>query len=279
MTDRNYLTIGELARRVGVTVRTIQYYDQQGLLSPSAKGPQNQRLYTDDNVKDLYRILTLKYLGLSLAQIKSDAALYREPAALQELADEQMDAIEEQFQSLFKRMTTLRSLHDESLDDASVNWEAMADTIERCQGESQFFWRLTCIRDDAPASEEAAENQVARGESVSKWHELIADTIRLMPAGEPVDSERNRELAKRYLELDMEQDTARAAGAAKHHLTYLPWGPPHGTSYPRSVSASMAPPKGEAATKKGYAYARVVDDDEQVQPQVRPLLPGRRGGH
>ena len=66
MTDQNYLTIGELARRVGVTVRTIQYYDQQGLLSPSAKGPQNQRLYTDDNVKDLYRILTLKYLGLSL---------------------------------------------------------------------------------------------------------------------------------------------------------------------------------------------------------------------
>ena len=55
-----YLTVGELARRVGVTVRTIQYYDQQGLLSPSAKGPQNQRLYTDDNVQVLYRILTLK---------------------------------------------------------------------------------------------------------------------------------------------------------------------------------------------------------------------------
>ena len=139
---------------------------------------------------------------------------------------------------------------------------------------------------------------MTRGESVSKWHELIADTIRLMPAGEPVDSERNRELAKRYLELDMEQDTARAeqnfilmeniaphAGgdgsfdelrqAVFDHLEAIP----HGTSYPRSVSASMAPPKGEAATKKGYAYARVVDDDEQVQPQVRPLLPGRRGGH
>ena len=39
-------------------IRDSQYYDQQGLLSPSAKGPQNQRLYTDDNVKDLYRILT-----------------------------------------------------------------------------------------------------------------------------------------------------------------------------------------------------------------------------
>ena len=62
MTDRNYLTIGELARRVGVTVRTIQYYDQQGCCRHRRRVPQNQRLYTDDNVKDLYRILTLKYL-------------------------------------------------------------------------------------------------------------------------------------------------------------------------------------------------------------------------
>lgn len=205
MIEPKYLTIGELARRVGVTVRTIQYYDQQGLLSPSAKGPQNQRLYTDDNVKDLYRILTLKYLGLSLAQIKSDAALYRETTAVQKLADEQMDAIEDQFQSLFKRMTTLRSLHDESGALGAVNWETMADTIERCEGESQFFWRLTCIRDDAPV-ETAAEKQVERSEAVSKWHELIADTIRLMPAGEPFDSASNRELAKRYLDLDMTQD-------------------------------------------------------------------------
>ena len=106
-------------------------------------------------------------------------------------------------------MTTLRSLHDESLDDASVNWEAMADTIERCQGDSQFFWRLTCIRDDAPASEEAAENQVARGESVSKWHELIADTIRLMPARRARGQRTKPRVGKRYLELDMEQDTAR----------------------------------------------------------------------
>ncbi len=209
MTDQRYLTVGELARRVGVTVRTIQYYDQQGLLSPSAKGPQNQRLYTDDNVKDLYRILTLKYLGLSLAQVKSDAALFDEAAALQELAGEQMDAIEEQFQALFRRMSTLRALHDEA-GEGMPDWEALASTVERCQGESQFFWRLTCIRDDAPAAETAAEDRIARGESVSQWHELIADTIRLMPAGEAVDSPSNRDLARRYLALDASQDAAAA---------------------------------------------------------------------
>ena len=35
---------GELAEKVGVTVRTIQYYDQENLLKPSAKGSRNQRL-------------------------------------------------------------------------------------------------------------------------------------------------------------------------------------------------------------------------------------------
>ncbi len=209
MTDQRYLTVGELARRVGVTVRTIQYYDQQGLLSPSAKGPQNQRLYTDANVKDLYRIMTLKYLGLSLAQIKSDAGLFDECSALQKLADGQMDAIEDRFQQLFKRMTTLRAVHDLA-GTGAPDWESLAGTVERCQGESQFFWRLTCIRDDA-ADEGEAEDRVARGESVSKWHELIADTIRLMPLREPVDGPRNRDLAKRYISLEEGQETPASA--------------------------------------------------------------------
>ena len=57
MIEPKYLTIGELARRVGVTVRTIQYYDQQGLLSPSAKGPQNQRLYTKLDIHHATRVV------------------------------------------------------------------------------------------------------------------------------------------------------------------------------------------------------------------------------
>ena len=166
-----------------MTVRTIQYYDQQGLLSPSAKGPQNQRLYTDDNVQVLYRILTLKYLGLSLAQIKSDADLFQNPEAVQELAGEQMDDIEESFLRLFKRLSTLRELHDAAAAATEVDWKAMAGVVERCQDEGRFFWRLTCIReDDRP--EASPEDRIKREKAVSKWHELIADTIRLMPAGD-----------------------------------------------------------------------------------------------
>ena len=68
--DQNLMTVGELAARVGVTVRTIQYYDQRGLLHPTCKGEQNLRLYSKADEERLYRIVTLKYLGLSLSEIQ-----------------------------------------------------------------------------------------------------------------------------------------------------------------------------------------------------------------
>lgn len=210
MTEEAYLTVGELARRVGVTVRTIQYYDQQGLLSPSAKGPQNQRLYTEENVQDLYRILTLKYLGLSLSEIKSDAGLFKNSSAFHALTDEKMDNIEKDFQLLFKRLTTMRALLEASNEPSDVDWENMAATIEKNQDDSQFFWRLTCINESG-LSESPEKDKAMREQSVSKWHELIADTIRLMSEQESVDSPANRDLARRYFELDESQETLSAA--------------------------------------------------------------------
>ena len=68
--SQGLMTVGELAARVGVTVRTIQYYDQRGLLHPTCKGEQNLRLYSPADEERLNRIITLKYLGLSLAQIQ-----------------------------------------------------------------------------------------------------------------------------------------------------------------------------------------------------------------
>ena len=67
---RGLMTVGELASRVGVTVRTIQYYDQRGLLHPTCKGEQNLRLYSPADEERLNRIITLKYLGFSLSQIQ-----------------------------------------------------------------------------------------------------------------------------------------------------------------------------------------------------------------
>lgn len=43
---QGYMTVGEVAKKMGVTVRTLQYYDKEGLFSPSAVSEGGRRLYT-----------------------------------------------------------------------------------------------------------------------------------------------------------------------------------------------------------------------------------------
>ena len=64
------MTVGEVAKKMGVTVRTLQYYDKEGLLSPSAESEGGRRLYTDKDLVMLHQIISLKSLGFSLDDIK-----------------------------------------------------------------------------------------------------------------------------------------------------------------------------------------------------------------
>ncbi len=61
--------IGELARRTGLTVRTLHHYDEIGLLSPSYRTGSGHRLYTADDITRLQMIVSLRQLGLSLREV------------------------------------------------------------------------------------------------------------------------------------------------------------------------------------------------------------------
>ncbi|MGH3646062.1 MAG: MerR family transcriptional regulator [Micromonosporaceae bacterium] len=61
--------VGELAEATGLTVRTLHYYDEIGLLTPSARTRTGHRRYADADVQRLYRICLLRRLGLTLEEI------------------------------------------------------------------------------------------------------------------------------------------------------------------------------------------------------------------
>jgi len=204
MSDRDYQTVGQLARKVGTTVRTIQYYDQQGLLSPSAKGPGNQRLYSPEDEKELYRILTLKYLGLSLSDIKEQKDSVSSAAALHELLSQTMESLEEDFQNLVKRLSVLRTLVDQTAQTSVIDWENIAHIVEEGQPDSDFFWHRVEDGSMGPAGMPAVE-QGGRGMAVAKWHELVADAIALLSDHASPDEPRSQALAVRYVELERAQ--------------------------------------------------------------------------
>ena len=59
-------TTGEMAKACGVTVRTVQYYDTRGILTPSALSEGGRRLYDDGDLQKLKVICFLREIGLSI---------------------------------------------------------------------------------------------------------------------------------------------------------------------------------------------------------------------
>ena len=63
-------TAGELAKKLGVSARTVRFYDEKGILRPVGYSEAGYRIYDESSVEKLQKILMLRYLKFSLEQIK-----------------------------------------------------------------------------------------------------------------------------------------------------------------------------------------------------------------
>ena len=71
MKGYNMYTASSIAKIVGTTVRTLQYYDSIGLFTPTDYTDSGYRLYDDDSVQVIREILLYRDLGFPLESIKS----------------------------------------------------------------------------------------------------------------------------------------------------------------------------------------------------------------
>src|SRR6516162_5302197 len=65
------MKVGEVAKRTGLSVRTLHYYDEIGLLQPSTHTESQHRLYGPIELERLQQIKSLRQLGFSLDEIRS----------------------------------------------------------------------------------------------------------------------------------------------------------------------------------------------------------------
>lgn len=93
MGEDRFYTAGEFAKKAGVTIRTIRFYDNKGLLKPSSVSEAGYRLYTDEDFAKLQRILTLKYLGFSLEDVFMSMMNDRDSDYLKKSLDVQMEIV------------------------------------------------------------------------------------------------------------------------------------------------------------------------------------------
>ncbi|WP_244169862.1 MerR family transcriptional regulator [Paenibacillus helianthi] len=63
-------TIGQVAKKVGINIGAIRFYERKGLLEPVVRNEQNNRLYTDDEIGWLIFLKCLRETGMSIEEIK-----------------------------------------------------------------------------------------------------------------------------------------------------------------------------------------------------------------
>jgi len=146
-----YLQIGEVAERLGVTHRTLRFYEEKGLLKPPTRMEGGFRLYSEDDVRRVERIKQLqRLLNVSLAEIKEMVeaeelksqirAEYRRDADVAERREKLQRALaetEKQYALICQKVEQLSAMQDEYAQKIAKyhGWLAQLGSADEATGE------------------------------------------------------------------------------------------------------------------------------------------------
>ena len=199
-----YMTVGEVAKKLGTTVRTLQYYDKEGLLSPSAESEGGRRLYTDKDLVTLHQILSLKSLGFSLDDIKSRLISLETPTDVATALTEQADSIREKIEQLTDSLTAIEQLKAEVLQMQTVNFKAYADIIVNLQMKNGSYYLIKRFDDDTL---DHIRNQFDRESGldfIDRFNRLSDEIVQFQKENVLPESEKCQRVVKEYWGLIME---------------------------------------------------------------------------
>src|SRR5437762_12183381 len=110
MSTPNY-KIGQVASRMGISVRTLHLYDEIGLLAPACRATTGHHLYTDRELTRLQKIVALRRMGFSLNHVRT--VLSGDTAAAFRTLEDQADRLREQIsqqQEILRRVEAVLDL-------------------------------------------------------------------------------------------------------------------------------------------------------------------------
>lgn len=187
---------GVLARRAGITVRTLHHYETIGLLIPSTRSAAGYRLYNLANVKRLHMIQVLTKAGMALAAITD--YLGRETRPLDALLDDQIKLLDAQIRNIQTLREQLVMLKEGLSSDAEPDLESWLQTLELMKMYDRWF-----SEEELKALPFATHDETRN----TVWMGMVGEVRHLMRTNCPVDDPQAMELATRWM-TRLEDDTA-----------------------------------------------------------------------
>jgi DNA-binding transcriptional MerR regulator len=189
----------EFAERAGVTVRTLHHYDRLGLLKPSRRTSSGYRLYCERDLARLQQIVTLKFIGLSLKQIKE--LLDHREFDLQTTLRLQRKIIEEKRRHLLMAIEAIERAERVMASAGEPDWEAFRKIIEVINMQKDMEWMKQYYTEEqlADLAERGTPEVLERGQR--EWATLLKDVDAAINEGVDPASERAQQLAERWQKL------------------------------------------------------------------------------
>ncbi len=201
---QGFMTVGEVAKKMGVTVRTLQYYDKEGLLSPSAESEGGRRLYTDKDLITLHQILSLKSLGFSLDDIKVRLISLETPTDVANALTEQADDIRQKIEQLQASLSAIEQLKAEVLQMQTVNFKKYADIIVNLQMKNDSYYLIKRFDDDTLDHIRSQFDKESGLDFMDRFNRLSDEIVQLQKENVPPESEKCQQIVKEYWGLIME---------------------------------------------------------------------------
>ncbi len=196
-----YMTVGQVARKMDVTVRTLQHYDREGLLSPTAISAGGRRLYTDKDIVLLHQILAMRHLGFSLKDIKDRLPKLETPEQVACALEEQAGEIEQKIRSLSQALQEIQALRQEVLQMGKVDFEKYADIVVNLQMGNEFYWLIKHFDQDTLGHIRNRFDQKSGLEFIQTFLTLQERAVQLGKQGVAPQSPEGQAFAREYWDM------------------------------------------------------------------------------
>ena len=192
--------VGELARRTGLSVRTLHWYDEIGLLTPSCHSESGYRLYTATDVARLQQILSLRQLGFALEEVRT--CLNSADFSPLSLIDMHLTRLREQMEVQRRLCERLESIAESLRAAETVSVEDLLQTIEDMTMFEKYYTpeQLEKLKERRSQVGEERIGQVEKEE----WPNLMAAVREEMDKGSDPASAPVQALARRWMALVQE---------------------------------------------------------------------------
>jgi MerR family transcriptional regulator, thiopeptide resistance regulator len=186
------MTIGQLARATGLTVRAIRHYEALGLLGPVARSAAGHRRYGEAEIRRLYQVRVMRAMGVPLAEV--GRALGHDVALAQSLHDH-LARLEGMVAAVNALAARLRSALAQAEAGGDVRGDALLHILEVMDRVDRYY-----TPEQRQALDERARALGPEGIAAAEqaWAELIAEMEAARQAGLPVEAPEVQALARRW---------------------------------------------------------------------------------